>query len=251
MEWTPERRVDACVRAPLGDAFVREDTEILAREGWYELVTPSAPGAMLNEILLSTLTADDAEAAIDAALARHPGGLKWYVGPWSSPSDLGARLARRGFEAEPVCGMGASTSLAIAPSAGVVVERVTAETVPIFVDVASRGWGMPEEQRARELAFHHRALTRGVRLYLARIDGEPVGTAGMVVREDHGYLVGTQVLASARRRGVYRTLVAARVDELRDLGCAQAFTHASAETSAPLLAKLGFDMLFESRCWFR
>lgn len=251
MDWTPERRRDACVRAPLGDAFVRSDTEIRAADGWYELVTPSAPGSMLNEILLSALTADDAEAAIDAALARHPGGLKWYVGPWSSPGDLGARLARRGFSAEAVRGMGAATSLAIAPSPGVVVEPVIAETVPVFVDVASRGWGMPAEQRDHEIAFHHRALAHGVRLHLARIDGEPVGTAGMVVKDDHGYLVGTQVLASARRRGVYRALVAARLAVLRDLGCAQVFTHASAETSAPLLAKLGFEALFESHCWFR
>lgn len=251
MEWTLERRRDACVRAPLGDAFVRADTEVIARPGWYELVTPSAPGSMLNEILLSSLTADDAEPAIDAALARHPGGLKWYVGPWSSPEDLGARLARRGFEAEAVRGMGAETSLVVAPSAGVSIEPVTAETVSTFVEVASRGWGMPAEQRDLEIAFHHRALARGVRLHLARIDGEPVGTAGMVVKEGHGYLVGTQVLASARRRGVYRALVAARLAELRDLGAAHAFTHASADTSAPLLAKLGFETLFASCCWFR
>jgi hypothetical protein len=42
MTWTPARKLEAAVRAPLPRAYLREDTRVIERPGWYQVVTPSA-----------------------------------------------------------------------------------------------------------------------------------------------------------------------------------------------------------------
>ena len=250
MDWTLEHKRDACLRAPMGGILLREDTRVIERDGWYEIVTPSGPGSMLNEVVLSVIDAPDVDAVIDATLAAHPGGVKWCVGYWTSPSDFGERLARRGFSSLDVRGMGCSTSLAIETPREIVVRRVGRHGVSAFVDLAMRGWGIPLDQADAEVATHRRALEEDTAaLFVAELDGVPIGTAGVIFRGDYGYLVGTQVLGHARSRGAYRGLVAARLRLLAERGIGYAVTQARVATSAPMLEKLGFETLFTSRCY--
>ncbi|MCP3144565.1 hypothetical protein [Pyxidicoccus xibeiensis] len=67
--WSLEEKREACLRAPMGDDLLRTDTRIIARPGWYQVVTPSAPGSMLNEVVLSQVDATEAEQVIDEAIA--------------------------------------------------------------------------------------------------------------------------------------------------------------------------------------
>lgn len=250
MTWTFEQKRDACLRAPMRGILLRADTEVIARDGWYEIVTPSASGSMLNEVVLSVIDEREVESVIDATLAAHPNGVKWCVGYWTSPSDLGERLARRRFSSWEIRGMGCSTSLALDPPRDVVVRRVGTHGLSAFVDLAMRGWGMPLDQSDAELATHRRAFEDGTAaFFIAELDGAPVGTAAMIFCGDHGYLVGTQVLGPARGRGAYRALVAARLRLLAERNIAYAVTQAREATSAPLLEKLGFETLFASRCY--
>src|SRR5262249_53893738 len=71
---------EAAIVAPLGPRLHRRDTRVIERPGWYQLVTPSAPGTTLNEVILSDVSAKDAEQAIDEVIATyratgHP--VKW------------------------------------------------------------------------------------------------------------------------------------------------------------------------------
>lgn len=253
--WSLEEKREACLRAPMTDALVRTDTRIIARPGWYQVVTPSAPGSVLNEIILSQVDPSEAEQVIDDAIALyrrtgHP--TKWCVGFWTWPEDFGERLTRRGFSHWAVRGMGCDTTSLYATPLRVPVEEVTEPGLEAYVAVEQQGWSLPASDAAVQREVYLAALRarpRRVHLFVARLAGTVVGTAGLVLREGYAYLLGAQVLESARGHGAYRALVAARLAFLRERGIGYAVTQAREATSAPILEHLGFETLYRSRCY--
>lgn len=260
MEWTFDEKRAACIAAPFGRDLLWPDTRCIERPGWRQIVTPTAPAGMLNEVALSQVSSADAETVIDEAIAlyREFGQpVKWCVGPWTEPADFGERLERRGFRSWDVRGMGCSTSTIVqtTSSAQIHVERVTPATLDEYLVTSHRGWNTPEETLERARQPHLDGVSGSppnVILFTARFGDEAVGTGGIFVRQAgraYGYLVGTQVLDHARGRGVYRALVGARLRALRDLGIEYAVTQAREATSAPMLEHLGFETLFRSKCF--
>src|SRR6185295_5341193 len=90
-------------------AFVRlPEMQTVERPGWFQLVTPSLRHGMLNEVAISVLGDDEADAVIDRTIAEYRAlGLRfrWWIGPGSRPADLGERLARRGLTESKLRGM--------------------------------------------------------------------------------------------------------------------------------------------------
>jgi GNAT superfamily N-acetyltransferase len=240
------RRADGTVTGSRGH------TRIIARDGWYQTVTPSASDS-LNEVLVSRVDDADVERVIDDVIATYTAigrRTKWCVGPETLPADTGERLARRGFSSWATRGMGCDTSKAIAP--GAVVTRIVANEADLdtYVQVSCRGWSTPEDEIPAKRSAYVVPMREGfLSLFLAELDGVCVGTGGVLLRERAGYLVGTSVVEAARRSGAYRALVAARLAWLRDRGIAYAVTHAREATSAPALEHLGFETLFRGRCY--
>jgi GNAT superfamily N-acetyltransferase len=106
----------------------------------------------------------------------------------------------------------------------------------------AEGWGMAVApvQRLHEVALR----SAGHELYLARAaDGTAAGAAASVLTGTGVFLSGAVVLPAYRRQGLYQALVAARLAGARAAGKALAFTHARADTSAPLLLRAGFEEL--------
>jgi GNAT superfamily N-acetyltransferase len=218
MPWTAEAKLDATVRAPMHGALLRADTRVIERPGWYQLVTPSAPGTMLNEVILSSAEPGDvnrviAEVVATYASTGHP--VKWCVGPWTKPADFGRLLASNGFSSWAVRGMASDTSRSLRPAEGVAIGEVSEAELDSYVDAAMRGWSIPPAQAALDRETYRRALRaspRQVHLFAAHAAGEIAGTAALVVLDQYGYLAASQVLAPFRGRGVYRALVAAPLD---------------------------------------
>lgn len=251
--WTLEQKRDALRNAPLGRGFFRPDTQQIVRDGWVQLITPSAP--YLNEVSFSAVDEARVERVIDETIAQYRAigkGVKWYLGPESRPLDMGARLARRGFRRSNYRGMIIDTSRSIAGGDGVRVERVEADRVDAFVEATMRGWAMDADQTEAEREAHHRALVEVPRIsyaFLATMQGEAIGTAGILMRDGYGYFVGGQVVGEARGRGAYRALVGARLGFLRSTGIGYAVTFALETTSAPILERLGFETVARNECW--
>jgi GNAT superfamily N-acetyltransferase len=257
--WTPERRLEAAIRAPLGRVYLRDDTQVIERPGWYQVLTPSAR-SYLNEVAHSEVEAEDAERVIEETIALHRAhgvGLKWYVGPSTRPPDFAERLRRRGLRGIELRGMGIETSAAlggseVAPPGAVTIVPVDASNVDGFVSVVMRGWAMPPTELATERRLHAALLAQEPQLahfFGALVDGEWAGTAALLIRDDFGYLVGAQVLEAMRGRGIYRALIAARLAFLEARGLGYAVTHAQEATSAPILERLGFETLLHSTCF--
>lgn len=253
--WTRERKQEACVRAPMFRPLVRPDTRIIERPGWYQVITPSAPGNVLNEVVLSQVDETDVERVIDETVAAYSAidrPTKWCVGPWTRPADLGERLARRGFRGWDMRGMVCDTALDVRPSPSLSIEEVEEASLDDYVALMLRGWSLPPEQLAVDRQAHletMRAPDRTAFFFLARDGAELLGTAWLILRGDYGYLVGAQVLEAARGRGLYRALTAARLSFLRARGITLAVTQAREATSAPILEKLGFETVFRAQCW--
>ena len=79
------------------------------------------------------------------------------------------------------------------------------------------------------------------RVILATIDGEPAGSAGLTLYAPAGAIInGGAVRQKFRGRGVYRAMVAARLEIAREAG-APGIAVWGGPMSAPILSKLGFQ----------
>lgn len=249
----PQAKVRA-IEAPLTGVMRRRDTRIIARPGWFQVVTPSSSSTMHNEVTLSRVAREDAERTIDEVMATY-GELgvptKWCVGEWTEPTDFGDRLARRGFASWSARGMAIATSSDLDPDSRKIIE-IDDRRLDAYVDATLRGWSIPLAEREAERDAHWRELSADDRkaFFFAAVEGKAiVGTAAVILRGDYGYLLATQVAAEFRGRGFYRALVAERLRLLRERGITLAVTQAREKTSAPILEKLGFVTLFRSTCW--
>lgn len=231
--------------APRGALVPLPDTQIIERPGWWQMITPSLTRGGMNEVACTELPEESADAVIDETLATYARqGLRfrWTVRPGARPADLAERLARRGLERSEALVMARSTAGAPAEyDEFVTVEEVGPANVDDFTRVMAEGWGAEPGPLD---ALHRRLLADPAgrnRLFLARHRGAAAATASYMASERSAYLVGAVALPAHRGRGLYRALVHARLRHAEARGLALATSVARAETSAPILARLGFE----------
>jgi GNAT superfamily N-acetyltransferase len=83
--------------------------------------------------------------------------------------------------------------------------------------------------------------TGGGGAVVAYLHGRPVGTAGVTVAGPDARLWGGGVLPEARGRGVYRALLAARLEYAVERQCEIAIVKGRVDTSGPILRRAGFS----------
>lgn len=176
---------------------------------------------------------------------RGRSGAEWQLGESCTPADLVERLAALGIvpdEDEPVAiAMVLEAGSAMAEPPGTSARRVAS------VDELVTARRIQHESfggKADEVEFEQAEAdfaTEGVNgsTFLASVDGEPVA-AGYASYTPLGLLLfGGATLPSARGRGAYRALVAARAHEAAARGTPVLVTHAG-RMSRPILERLGF-----------
>ncbi len=239
-----ERKLRAAIHGPLGPMATRADTRIIEREGWFQRITPSSTNH--NEVLFSVIEETAVERVIDEVVAEYRAlgkPTRWFTGPWSRPTDLVERLERRGFRKSETRGMGCATNAAIARDR---VRRVETDAdLATYLRASRLAWAIDDRDHEMTRASYRAALNTLLFLFIA----EGVGTGAVLLRDDYGYFVGGAVMEEARGRGVYRSLVEARLAFLRDRGIEYAVTIAREATSAPVLEHLGFETLFRGACY--
>jgi ribosomal protein S18 acetylase RimI-like enzyme len=196
-----------------------------------------------------------AAVAAQAAFARESGlPVIWRVYDFDQPAGLNDCLELAGFESADAGTLmfldldAASAGAASLPD-GVTISRVeTLVDLEDFSQAASRGFG--ESRAGQGLAFANRLADPDFRLYLARADGEPIGTGRMETGwgGQFGYLFTGSVIPEWRSRGVYRALVGARMEDARRRGLRYLATEAR-DTSRPILEMLGFRPIGRQITW--
>jgi GNAT superfamily N-acetyltransferase len=205
---------------------------------------------MFNGVIQTTLSDDEADARIEAILARFRTDrlpMVWWSGPSRRPLDLGARLLARGLTTpgdDP--GMAADLQALnedVATPAGLTIELVAN-------DAALRTWmltlratdGLPPPTREPDLALQRPAsfaTEDDYRLYLARLDGAPVGTAAAQIGDGVVGLYCVGVVQEARRQGIGAAVTLAALREAHGQGYRFGVLGAS-EMGESVYRRLGF-----------
>jgi hypothetical protein len=222
-------------------------SEVVECDG-YAVVT-SLYSASVERVRLDP---DDVERAVGEvrAMARAHGWryVTWWLGELTEPAGLAARLLELGLS--PDADESEMTSYAIerrpagAPSTE--VRRVgSADEFVAALELDWEVWDVPEPKRAGYRPIQREAWKRieptgRMDIYVAYLDGAPVGFGRIVHAPEAGILMGGSVLASARGRGVYTTLVHARWEATVARGAPRLAVSAG-HMSSPILERLGFE----------
>ena len=180
----------------------------------------------------------------------------WNLDPETEPADFSDHLAAFGVQPDPHGSEFATMVLSIeakieAPQIGGLEIRDALTDLPSFrmanAAAAEAFLGSADlEDDPKQIAMLERrrlnTLAAGNRRWLlALVDGEPAGAGGIGLFPPGGATVnGGSVRPKFRGRGVYRALVAARLEIARDAGVAGLAVWGG-DMSRPILAKLGFQ----------
>ena len=199
----------------------------------------------LNEAIAD----DEIERVLGWFRERSAPYVFWWTGPETTPGDLPARLQARGFLPweENAPGMIAPIdaldigALDRVP-AGLTIEPVRDEAdLAAFADELIAAFGMPD-WAARSWAEATRAagIERAPwRFFLARVDGQPVGTAMLVVGGGVAGVTGIAVREAWRGRGIGAAVTLRPLLEAREGGYRHAALFAT-PLGEPVYARLGF-----------
>jgi len=203
----------------------------------------------LNGVWLARFDTATAETSIDQTIGwfdRHGMPFTWWIGPDSTPADLADRIARRGFRLDEAAVPGMVIDLAALPDdppdRAVTVERVTdfaafREVCRVVVEAFAAPPALqPAIEVFAELGF---AADNPQQTFLARLDGQPVGTALGVRAGGVLGIFNVATISAARRRGIGRAVTLAALRDGAAAGCRMAVLQAS-EMGHPVYERLGF-----------
>jgi hypothetical protein len=195
----------------------------------------------------------EVEALLTEVRTRVPADKEpiWWIGPNARPPTLHEQLLELGLRpprdrGTPVHGL-VLLEPPDAPTEDVDVRQI--ETFEQFAAARELQWEAfeaPEDRRARNRVrlredFEESLRNRVPVGFLATLDGRPAATA-LAVPSDRGvFLIGGATATWARGRGLYRALVRARWDYAVARDTPTLVTHALADTSYPILRRLGFE----------
>jgi GNAT superfamily N-acetyltransferase len=223
------------------------------------LLGPVPAFTTVSRVRLDEENLSETLAEVRAHIAAHDHReALWRVGSSSTPSDLADRLQAHGLVPDERPGWEPhSTTMVLSTEPPAAAPGLVARRVADFDEylaaghIADTAFQISEEEtKAYEAvaaeSFARERAGHGPRVYLAFLDGRPVGVGRAVFAEDcPGVLmIGGGVLPDARGHGAYRALVRARWDDAVAAGTPALTTQAGA-MSRPILERLGFQAIGE------
>lgn len=208
------------------------------------------PFPIFNSVMHADLAAEEADAAIAAAVARGRSRgvpMLWWTGPTSRPADLGERLVAAGFtHVEDAPGMAAELRAlpeGLTSPDGLAFEQVTdPDTLRAWCAAMCAGYGMAADfGEAYYDCLVHVGLEpqAPVRHYLGRLHGEPAGTATLFLGAAVAGVYDVSTIPAARRQGIGAVMTVRPLGEAFAEGYRVGILHSTAEGLA-LYERLGF-----------
>ncbi len=230
--------------------------EIIVTPRYTITLQPDFPIPGPNSVSWIRCRPDEADELITeahATIAPHRLPVMWTLDPETEPRDFGDCLMARDIHPDPhpeaaVMVLPIDAMVEVPAPAGLEIRDALADLATFrsadavaaeafMSDSIADSRSHIEMQERRRLNW----LTAGNRhILLATVDGEPAGTAGLTVFAQGAIINGGSVRPKFRGRGVYRSLVAARLEIARRAGVSGLAVWGGA-MSAPILERLGFQ----------
>jgi GNAT superfamily N-acetyltransferase len=199
--------------------------------------------------------ADEVIQEVTALVSERNLPLMWVLDPGVEPANFADFLTARGMSPD---GHAPQSDVMVLPSdaridapavAGLDLRDGLADSASFCAadDVnaeAFMGVTLPDDpglRQAQERRRRNQIAGGNRRLILASVEGEPAGSAGLSLFPPDGAIInGGAVRQKFRGRGIYRAMVAARLDMAREAGVA-GLSVWGGPMSKPILARLGFE----------
>jgi GNAT superfamily N-acetyltransferase len=232
--------------------------EIIVTPRYRASIQPDFPLPGPNSVSWIRCRAEEADEVIREARAifapRHL-PFMWTLDPGMEPPDFADHLVARGAHPDPhgaeakVMVLPVEAMVEAAPIAGLEIrdalgdldtfrkaDAAAAEAFEAVVPKAEPDYlAMLDRRRLNFRAERNRHWL------LATVDGEPAGAGGIILYPPGGAIInGGSVRPKFRGRGIYRALVAARLEIARQAGVAGLIVWGG-DMSGPILAGLGFE----------
>jgi GNAT superfamily N-acetyltransferase len=193
---------------------------------------------------------DEVIDEVHAAVAPRHLPIMWTLDPETRPPDLGDHLTAHGIAPDPGSPEAAVMVLPIDAS----IESPQVSGIAMLDALADPGSfrnadavnsesfeSPPRPDGALERRRVNQVKAGNRRVILATIDGEPAGSAGLTLYPPMGAIInGGAVRAKFRGLGVYRAMVAARLEMAREANVTGLAVWGG-PMSAPILTRLGFQ----------
>lgn len=231
--------------------------EVIVTPHYRITLVPDFPIPGPNSVSWIRCAADEVDDVISEAKATFAARklpYLWVLDPGTQPPDFEERLAARGYRPDPhaeevtVMILPAEATIEAPAVPGLEIRDALADLASFQASdrAAAEAFGetkmmedpnlaaMQERRRLNAVAAGNR------RLLLATVNGEPAGSGSLTVYPPQGAMInGGAVRPGFRGLGVYRALVAARLEIARHEGAAGLAVQAGA-MSKPILSRLGF-----------
>ena len=201
-------------------------------------------------VIYSHLSADSVDATIREQIEyfRSIGQeFEWKVYRHDEPPDLLDRLAAHAFaidETEAVLVLDLHENLPSLQSEAPVRRVGSLDELREVASIKERVYGAGADDLLRHLSFEMDQAPDYLSVYVAYIDDVPAATAWIRFPQHSAFasLWGGSTLPEVRNRGLYTSLLAARIEEARQRGYRYVTVDAR-HMSRPILEKRGFRLL--------
>ena len=239
--------------------WVTPDTTVVDRPEIAYISCPRDVG-YLNTVTRTRAAPEQLPALLDEVGRAHAAvRSRWLVCPGSRSPALERALADAGWSPRwDHDGFTIDVDRFVPrPSPGLTARPVDGwDELLAWFDVSGRAFEEHRVPAEDEIRLELERCTRpGARVsrYLVSEHGEPICAAGMNLYPElrFGFLWAGGTVPEARCRGAYSAVVAARVAHARDLGFDRVGLYARVDSSAPIVAKQGFQRCGRMTYWDR
>ena len=243
-------------RAQWDHFWLPPDATVLDRPE-LKLYACARPTPYLNMVVRTRAEDRELPALIAEAEGHYRGRRgRWLVADTRPTAGLAAALARAGWtEADEFEARALAVDAWRSPPPEHVVSVTTLATLLDAYAVADAAFGRPTVRSESEIALDLAVCSAGTRVhrFVAYVEGKPVAAGGLTAFPDLGFglLWAGGTVPTARGRGAYTGVLAARFARAKMLGLTTVGLYAKRDTSAPIVTRKGFGHFGAMRYWER